>query len=79
MTLEGGKEEDGVGEGHHVFIYRDFQGGYRWSLRSLVGETMITSARGHREKVKHKKELEHQRLEYPGVPVRNATVRSLKD
>lgn len=55
-------------------IYQDFDGGYRWRLRSLVGETIATSKRGYDEKYGCENELEPWRLKYPDAPVRDATV-----
>ncbi len=59
-------------------IYQDFNGGYRWRLRSPVGETIATSVRGHDEKHGCENELGRWRIEYPEVPVRDATVRGPK-
>jgi uncharacterized protein YegP (UPF0339 family) len=57
-------------------IYQGFDGGYRWRLRSLAGQTIAASEIGHHEKSECAQELEHWRLEYPDVSVRDATVRS---
>jgi uncharacterized protein YegP (UPF0339 family) len=59
-------------------IYRDFDGGYRWRLRSGQGATIAFSERGHHEKSGCAQEMEHWKLEYPGVAVRDATVRSFE-
>lgn len=59
-------------------VYQDFDGGYRWRLRSLLGETVATSERGHDEKYMCENEMEHWRLQYPGAPVRDATVQRPK-
>jgi uncharacterized protein YegP (UPF0339 family) len=58
-------------------IYQDFDRGYRWKLRSGEGATIASSESGHHEKVGCAQEMEHRRLEYPGAPVRDATVRGL--
>jgi uncharacterized protein YegP (UPF0339 family) len=58
-------------------IYQDLNGGYRWRLRSLTGETIATSTKGHHEKHECEEELGHRRLGCPGVPVRDATARDL--
>ncbi len=57
-------------------IYQDFDGGYRWRLRSGEGATIASCERGHPEKSGCAQEMEHWRLEYPGAPVRDATVRA---
>lgn len=57
-------------------IYHDFDGEYRWRLRTLAGETIAASEMGHFEKSECAQEMEHWRLEYPDVPIRDATIRS---
>jgi uncharacterized protein YegP (UPF0339 family) len=57
-------------------IYRGFDGGYRWRLRSLAGETIAASKIGYHEKSECAQELECWRLEYPDAAIRDATVRS---
>ena len=57
-------------------IYKDFDGGYRWRLRSREGATIAFSEGGHHEKSGCAQEMEHWTLEYPHAPVRDATVRS---
>jgi uncharacterized protein YegP (UPF0339 family) len=59
-------------------IYRSLDGGYRWRLRSLAGATIAASEIGHHEKARCEQELERWRPAYPGIPVRDATVRSFK-
>lgn len=59
-------------------IYRDFAGGYRWRLRSLAGSTIAASKMSHHEKSECDEELEHWRLNYPDVPVRDATIRGFE-
>jgi uncharacterized protein YegP (UPF0339 family) len=54
-------------------IYKDFDGRYRWRLRSGEGATMASSEGGHHEKSWCAQEMEHWKLEYPDVPVRDAT------
>jgi uncharacterized protein YegP (UPF0339 family) len=60
-------------------IYQDFDGGYRWRLRSEEGATIVFSERGHLEKSGCAQEMGHWKLEYPDVPVRDATVRSVEE
>ncbi|CAA9436885.1 MAG: hypothetical protein AVDCRST_MAG03-3676 [uncultured Rubrobacteraceae bacterium] len=57
-------------------IYQDFNGGYRWRLRSRTGQTMASSVKGHNEKRQCEEELGRRRLGCPGVPVRDATARN---
>jgi uncharacterized protein YegP (UPF0339 family) len=59
-------------------IYQDFDGGYRWRLRSGEGATIAASERGHREKSGCTQEMAHWKLEYPDVAIRDATVRSFE-
>jgi uncharacterized protein YegP (UPF0339 family) len=59
-------------------IYRDFDGGYRWRLRSREGATIASSDRGHHEKSACVQEMEHWKLVYADVPVRDATVRNFE-
>ena len=60
-------------------IYRSlWDGRYRWRLRSLAGATIAASEIGHHEKARCEQELERWRPAYPGIPVRDATVRSFK-
>jgi uncharacterized protein YegP (UPF0339 family) len=59
-------------------IYQDFDRGYRWRLCSGEGATIASSERGHHEKSGCAQEMEHWKLEYPDVPVRDATVRSFE-
>ncbi len=55
-------------------VYQDFGDGYRWRLRSLVGETIAASEIGHHEKSRCEQEMEHWKLEYPEASVRDTTV-----
>jgi uncharacterized protein YegP (UPF0339 family) len=64
----------GLEKAAKFIMYRDFRGVYRWRLRSLAGETIAVAAMGHYEKSECTQELEHWRLEYPDVPIRDATV-----
>jgi uncharacterized protein YegP (UPF0339 family) len=57
-------------------IYQDLGGRYRWRLRSGEGATIASSINGHHAKAGCTQEMEHWRLEYPDVPVRDATVQS---
>ncbi len=59
-------------------IYRGLDGGYRWRLRSLAGGTIAASEIGHHEKAGCTQEMERWRPKYPDIPVRDATVRSIK-
>jgi uncharacterized protein YegP (UPF0339 family) len=59
-------------------IYQDFDGGYRWRLRSTQGATLAFSERGHHEKSGCAQEMEHWKIAYPDVGVRDATVRSFE-
>jgi uncharacterized protein YegP (UPF0339 family) len=59
-------------------LYQDFDGRYRWRLRSDMGATIASSESGHHEKTWCAQEMEHWKREYPDVPVRDATVPSLK-
>lgn len=59
-------------------IYCDFDGGYRWRLRSLTGMTIAASETGHQQKSGCEQELERWRLEYPDVPIRDATIRNFE-
>ena len=59
-------------------IYQDFEGGYRWRLRSGEGATIAFSERGHLEKAGCAQEMTRWKLEYPDVPVRDATIRSFE-
>jgi uncharacterized protein YegP (UPF0339 family) len=48
-------------------IIRDVKNGYRWRLRSAVGETVDFSQRGHRHKSDCEQEVQHLRNNrYPG-------------
>ncbi len=59
-------------------IYQDFDGGYRWRLRSAEGATIASSERGHHAKANCAQEMERCKLEYPDVLVRDATVRGFE-
>lgn len=59
-------------------IYQDFDSAYRWRLRSDEGVTIASSESGHSERSGCAREMEHWRLEYPNVLVRDATVRSFE-
>lgn len=57
-------------------VYQDFDGGYRWRLRSLVGETIAASEIGYHEKLRCEQEMEHWKLEYPEASIRDTTVQT---
>jgi uncharacterized protein YegP (UPF0339 family) len=59
-------------------IYQDFDGGYRWRLRSAEGATVTSSERGHSTKVGCAQEMVRCKLEHSDVLVRDATVRSFE-
>jgi uncharacterized protein YegP (UPF0339 family) len=59
-------------------IYKDFDGGYRWRLRSGEGATIASSESGYLAKSGCVHEMERWMLEYQDVPVRDATVRSFE-
>ncbi len=59
-------------------IYQDFDRLYRWRLRSGEGSTIASSERGHDAKSACAQELAHWTLEYPDVPVRDATMRGFE-
>jgi uncharacterized protein YegP (UPF0339 family) len=59
-------------------IFRDLKDGYRWRLSSARGETIKTSARGHRDKEGCKQVVHRLREDrYPGAEVRDASVGSM--
>lgn len=55
-------------------IFQDFDHSYRWRLRSGEGATIASSESGHREKARCAQEMEHWRLKYPDVLVRDTTL-----
>jgi uncharacterized protein YegP (UPF0339 family) len=55
-------------------IYQDIDRTYRWSLRSSEGSRIASSKSGHRKKSECAKEMEHLRLQWPNVLVRDATL-----
>lgn len=59
-------------------VYQDFDRAYRWRLRSDDGVTIASSESGHDERSGCAQEMEHWKLEYPNVLVRDATVRSFE-
>ena len=59
-------------------VYQDFDGGYRWRLRSSDGATIASSERGHHAKASCAQEMERCKLEYSDVLVRDATVRGFE-
>jgi len=59
-------------------VYQDFDGGYRWRLRSAEGATIASSECGHRAKVRCAQEMERCKLEYSDVLVRDATIRGFE-
>ena len=62
-------------------IYQDFDGGYRWRLRSGEGATMASGARGHHDKSGCAQDIEYRNPEVGEVGealVRDATVWGLE-
>ena len=59
-------------------VYQDFDGGYRWRLRSAEGATIASSGHGHHAKARCAQEMERCKLEYSDVLVRDATVRGFE-
>ena len=59
-------------------IYQDFNGGYRWRLRSGEGATMASSVGGHHDKSGCARDLEYRNLEVGEALVRDATVRGME-
>ena len=59
-------------------VFQDFDGEYRWRLRSGEGATIATSERGHIEKASCAQEMERCGLEYADALVRDATVRGVE-
>jgi uncharacterized protein YegP (UPF0339 family) len=70
--------EEGLEKTAKFIIYQDFDGGYRWRLRSNEGATIAFSERGHHAKARCVQEMEHRKLEYSGVLVRDAIVRGFE-
>ena len=59
-------------------VYQDFDGRYRWGLRSGEGATIASSERGHHSKADCAHEMERCKLEYADALVRDATVRGFE-
>lgn len=58
--------------GLKFIIFRDLNNGYRWRLRSANGETLESSARGHRYKGACRHEVLHMRDDkHPDAQVRD--------
>lgn len=53
-------------------LYRDLDGGYRWRLRSHIGETLAASSIGHREKAACEAEVRALMAGYPTARIRDA-------
>ena len=59
-------------------IYQDFDGGYRWRLRSGEGATMASGARGHHNKSGCARDIAYRNPEVGEALVRDATVWGLE-
>ena len=59
-------------------IYQDFDGGYRWRLRSGQGATIASGARGHHDKSGCARDIEYRNPEFGEALVRDATVWGLE-
>ena len=59
-------------------IYRDFDGGYRWRLRSGAGATMASGVRGHHDKAGCARDIADRNPEFGEALVRDATVWGLE-
>ena len=59
-------------------IYQDFDGGYKWRLRSGEGATIASGVRGHHDKSGCAREIEHRNPEVGEALVRDATVWGLE-
>jgi uncharacterized protein YegP (UPF0339 family) len=59
-------------------IYQDFDGGYRWRLRSGEGATMASGSRGHHDKLGCARDIEYRNPEVAEALVRDATVWGLE-
>jgi uncharacterized protein YegP (UPF0339 family) len=54
-------------------VYRDLKDGYRWMLRSPMGETLAASPSGHREKSACEAEVRAVMTGHPGAEVLDPT------
>jgi uncharacterized protein YegP (UPF0339 family) len=59
-------------------IYQDFDGGYRWRLRSGAGATMASGVRGHHDKLGCARDIAYRNAEFGEALVRDATVWGLE-
>ena len=59
-------------------IYQDFEGGYRWRLRSGEGATMASGVRGYQDKSECAWDIEYRNPEGGEALVRDATVWGLE-
>lgn len=59
-------------------IYQDFDGGYRWRLRSGEGFTMASGVRGYHDKSGCARDIEYRTPEVGEALVRDATVWGLE-
>jgi uncharacterized protein YegP (UPF0339 family) len=78
LSLRPIRGEGALEKAAKFIIYRGWDGGYRWRLRSLAGETIAASEIGHQKKAGCEQEMERWRTMYPDTPVRDATIRSFK-
>ena len=59
-------------------IYQDFDGGYRWRLRSGEGATMAMGVRGHHDKSGCARDIAYRNPDVEEALVRDATVWGLE-
>jgi uncharacterized protein YegP (UPF0339 family) len=55
-------------------VYRDFEDGYRWRLRTATGETLGASSGGHRDKSSCYEEIRTVMAEYPSSDILDVAV-----
>ena len=59
-------------------IYQDFDGRYRWRLRSGEGATLASGVHGHHDKLGCARDIEYRNPEVGEALVRDATVWGLE-
>jgi uncharacterized protein YegP (UPF0339 family) len=59
-------------------IYQDFDGGYRWRLRSGAGATMASGVGGHHDKSGCARDIAYRNAEVGEALVRDTTVWGLE-